>query len=168
MASSVCPLCLSEIRKATSFKCPGCGSKYHKDCAADAGECIVVGCSAAATSTTRSNSSVQTQSTNSRATKRERGEPRKASWAVLVIAVAASLFVGIGVGYSTGETAGYDRGYSLGYSNGDDAGYSRGQVDGCEWVFDQLSYQNLIGYNPNSYLSYFRYGSIYISKDQCS
>ena len=168
MPSNVCPLCLSEIGKATSFKCPGCESKYHKDCAADAGECIVVGCSAATKNKTRSNSSVQTQSTSSRATKREKGEPRKASWAVLVIAVAASLFVGIGVGYSTGETAGYDRGYSLGYSNGDDAGYSRGQVDGCEWVFDQLSYQNLIGYNPNSYLSYFRYGSIYISKDQCS
>jgi hypothetical protein len=166
MASSVCPLCLSEIGKATSFKCPGCESKYHKDCAADAGECIVVGCSAAAKSKVRSNSSAQTQSASSRAAKRENAAPRKASWAVLAIAVAASLFIGIGVGYSSGESAGYDRGYTLGFSTGDDAGYSRGRVDGCEWVFDQLSYQNLIGYNPGAY--YYRYGSTYIARSQCS
>ena len=166
MASSVCPLCLSEIGKATSFKCPGCESKYHKDCAADAGECIVVGCSAAAKSKVRSNSSAQTQSASLRAAKRENAAPRKASWAVLAIAVAASLFIGIGVGYSSGESAGYDRGYTLGFSTGDDAGYSRGRVDGCEWVFDQLSYQNLIGYNPGAY--YYRYGSTYIARSQCS
>ena len=166
MASSVCPLCLSEIGKATSFKCPGCESKYHKDCAADSGECIVVGCSAAAKSKTRSNSSAPTPSASSKSTKRENAAPRKASWAVLVIAVAASLFIGIGVGYSSGESAGYDRGYTLGFSTGDDAGYSRGRVDGCEWVFDQLSYQNLIGYNPGAY--YYRYGSTYIARSQCS
>ena len=166
MASSVCPLCLSEIGKATSFKCPGCESKYHKDCAADAGECIVVGCSAAAKSKIQSNSSAQTQSASSRAAKRENAAPRKTSWAVLAIAVAASLFIGIGVGYSSGESAGYDRGYTLGFSTGDDAGYSRGRVDGCEWVFDQLSYQNLIGYNPGAY--YYRYGSTYIARSQCS
>jgi len=167
MASSVCPLCLSEIGRAASFKCPGCESRYHKDCAADAGECVVVGCSAAAKSKTRSSSSLNTSAASPRSTKQEKSAPRKASWAVLVIAVAVSLFVGIGAGYSSGETAGYDRGYSIGYSNGDDAGYSRGRVDGCKWVFDQLSYDNLIGYNPNTYLSYFRYGSIYISKGQC-
>ena len=166
MASSVCPLCLSEIGKATSFKCPGCKSKYHKDCASDAGECIVVGCSAVAKNKMGSNSSAQTQSASSRAAERENAAPRKVSWAVLAIAVAASLFIGIGVGYSSGESAGYDRGYTLGFSTGDDAGYSRGRVDGCEWVFDQLNYQDLIGYNPGAY--YYRYGSTYIARSQCS
>ena len=167
MAASVCPLCLSEVGKAASFKCPGCDSKYHKDCAADAGECIVAGCSAAATSKKRSTSAAQKQSAGTSVAGRAGRAQKTISRAALVIAVAASLFVGVGVGYSTGESAGYDRGYSLGFSTGDDAGYSRGRVDGCEWVFDQLSYQNLIGYDPSAYYYLFKYGSTYISKSQC-
>ena len=167
MAASTCPLCLSEIGKATAFKCPGCGSKYHKDCAADSGECIVVGCSAAAKSKTRSVTQPRA-TTPTRSSLSGSQSQKPASRIVLIVAIAASLLIRIGAGYNVGDTAGYNRGYSVGFSNGDDAGYSRGRVDGCEWVFDQLNYQNLIGYNPNAYLNFLRYGSIYIAKSQCS
>jgi hypothetical protein len=132
MASSVCPLCLSEIGKATSFKCPGCESKYHKDCAADSGECIVVGCSAAAKSKTRSATIAQKQSTGAKISSRVSGTPKSVSRAVLVIAVAASLLIGAGIGYSTGDTAGFDRGYSVGNS----AGYESGQAAGYSAGYD--------------------------------
>jgi hypothetical protein len=130
MASSACPLCLSEIGKAASFKCPGCGSKYHKDCAADSGECIVVGCSAAAKSKTGSTTSAQKKTTGAGATSRTSGTQKSVSRAILVIAVAASLLIGAGIGYSTGDTAGFDRGYSAGYGSGETAGYESGQTAG--------------------------------------
>ena len=126
MVSSTCPLCLSEIGKAASFKCPGCGSKYHKDCAADSGECIVVGCSAAAKSKTGGATSAQKKTTGAGVASRSSGTQKSVSRAILVIAVAASLLIGAGIGYSTGDTAGYDRGYSAGNS----AGYESGQAAG--------------------------------------
>jgi len=130
MASSACPLCLSEIGKAASFKCPGCESRYHKDCAADSGECIVVGCSAAAKSKTGSSSSAQKKTTSAGVSSRTSGTQKSVSRAILVIAVAASLLIGAGIGYSTGDTAGFDRGYSVGYESGKAAGYSAGYEAG--------------------------------------
>lgn len=191
MASNVCPLCLSEIGKATSFKCPGCGSKYHKDCAADAGECIVVGCSAAAKGKTRIVPQPRTTTSLKSAASGSHSQ-KPTSRIVLIAAIAASLLIGIGAGYTVGDSAGYDRGYSTGESagyergysagnaagyaegkaDGDAAGYRRGYnegiVDGCEWVFEQSGYYSYVtAYNPFSY--YNRYpGRYYVSKSNCS
>lgn len=178
MASNVCPLCLSEIGKATSFKCPGCGSKYHKDCAADAGECIVVGCSAAAAGKKRS-SGVPNTAASTGASAQTKLPGKTVNRSVLVIAIIASLLIGVGAGYSVGDSAGYERGYANGefdgYAEGKtdgDAegyrrGYSEGQVAGCEAVFDRAGYYSyLTAYNPYSYYNRFP-GSIYVSKSNC-
>ena len=174
MASSVCPLCLSAIGKATSFKCPGCGSKYHKDCAADAGECIVVGCSAAAKSKTRSTTSPRSTASSRSAASGSQGQ-KPVSRILSVVAIAASLFIGIGAGYTVGESAGYDRGYSSGYTEGEDAGdaagyrrgYSEGQIVGCEGVFERAGYYSYVtAYDPYSYYNKFP-GSVYVSKSDC-
>lgn len=190
MASSACPLCLSEIGKAASFKCPGCGSKYHKDCAADAGECIVVGCSAAAKSNTRSATSPRSTTSPKTATSGSHSQ-KPVGRIVLIAAIAASLFIGIGAGYTAGDAAGYDRGYftgdaagyDRGYSAGNAAGYAEGKADGdaqgyvrgynlgltdgCEAVFNAAGYYSyLTAYSPFSY--YNRYpGSNYVSKSNC-
>lgn len=190
MASSTCPLCLSEIGKAASFKCPGCGSKYHKDCAADAGECIVVGCSATAKSKTRSVPQPRTTTSPKSAASGSHSQ-KPASRIVLIAAIAASLLIGIGAGYTVGDSAGYDRGYSTGesagyergYSAGNAAGYTEGKADGdaqgyvrgynlgltdgCEAVFNAAGYYSyLTAYSPFSY--YNRYpGRNYVSKSSC-
>ena len=178
MASSTCPLCLSEIGKAASFKCPGCGSKYHKDCAADSGECIVVGCSAAAADKKRS-AAVSNKAISASASTRTKPPGKTVNRSALVIAVIVSLLLGVGAGYSAGDSAGYERGYvsgeSDGYadgkSDGDAAGYKRGYsvglTEGCEWVFEQSgSYSYVTAYNPFSF--YNRYpGRYYVSKSNC-
>lgn len=180
MASSTCPLCLSEIGKATSFKCPGCGSKYHKDCAADAGECIVVGCSAAATRKKRS-AATPNKAASTGASAQTKPPGKSVNRPALVIAVIASLLIGVGAGYSVGDTAGYERGYANGESDGyadgksdgDAAGYSRGysegNVDGCQGVFRRAgNYSYLTAYNPFSFGIYGRYpGTYYVSKSDC-
>jgi len=169
MASEICPLCLAAVGRAASFTCPGCKSKYHKDCAAEAGDCIVVGCSAADTGKKRQLPSAQKQLSAKNASGSLLRTQKAITRPLLGIAVAASLILGAGIGYSSGDSAGYTRGYYAGnlsgYSDGHSVGYKEGSVAGCHWVFDQLSYQYLIGYNPNAY--YFRYGSTYISRGQC-
>ena len=132
MASSICPLCLSETGKAASFTCPGCDSKYHRDCAADAKECIVVGCSAAAKSKNSGATAPQTKSADVKNPSRTNGTPKSISRAVLITAIAASLLVGAGIGYSTGDTAGFDRGYSVGTSTGYESGKAAGYSDGYD------------------------------------
>lgn len=184
MASSACPLCLSEIGKAASFKCPGCGSKYHKDCAADSGECIVVGCSAAAAGKKRS-AAVSNKAVSAGASARSKSPAKTVNRSALVIGVIASLLIGVGAGYSAGDSAGYERGYAGGkadgytdgYASGQSDGYASGKVDGrkegiaigytagCESVFDTLNFTSVIGYRPGLY--YYRYGSVYMSKYQC-
>lgn len=183
MASSVCPLCLSEIGKATSFKCPGCGSKYHKDCAADSGECIVVGCSAAAGK--KRSAAVSNKAISANASTRTKLPGKTVNRSALVIAVIVSLLLGVGAGYSAGNSAGYERGYAGGksdgyadgYASGQSDGYASGKIDGrkegftlgytagCESVFDTLNFTSVIGYRPGLY--YYRYGSVYMSKYQC-
>ena len=181
MASSTCPLCLSEIGKAASFKCPGCGSKYHKDCAADSGECIVVGCSAAAADKKRS-AAVSNKAISASASTRTKLPGKTVNRSALVIAVIVSLLIGVGAGYSAGDSAGYERGYangeSDGYADGKSDGYASGKIDGrkegisigytagCESVFDTLNFTSVIGYRPG-FGFYYRYGSVYMSKYQC-
>ena len=184
MASSVCPLCLSEIGKATSFKCPGCGSKYHKDCAADSGECIVVGCSAAAAGKKRS-AAVSNKAISASASTRTKPPGKTVNRSALVIAVIVSLLIGAGAGYSAGDSAGYERGYANGESDGyadgytkgktdgDAAGYSRGydegNVYGCQRVFRAAgNYSYLTAYDPYSFGIYSRYpGTYYVSRSDC-
>ena len=184
MASSICPLCLSEIGKAAAFKCPGCNSKYHKDCAADSGECIVAGCSAAAASKKRG-AAVSKKTVSTGTSAQSKSPAKTVNRSALVIAVIASLLIGVGAGYSAGDSAGYERGYAGGKSDGYADGYASGQSDGyasgksdgrkegiaigytagCESVFDTLNFTSVIGYRPGFY--YYRYGSVYMSKYQC-
>jgi len=178
MASSICPLCLSEIGKATTFKCPGCNSKYHKDCAADSGECIVAGCSAAAASKKRS-ASVSKKTVSTGASAQSKSPAKTVNRSALVIAVIASLLIGVGAGYSAGDSAGYERGYAGGKADGyaegktdGDAegyrrGYSEGLIAGCEGVFERAGYYYYVtAYNPYSYYNRFP-GSVYVSKSNC-
>jgi hypothetical protein len=176
MASETCPLCLSAVGRATSFTCPGCKSKYHKDCAADSGECIVPGCKAAAGARNTKTSAVATSNI------REKTQsPRISSNRRLAITAVLSILIGGAIGYNVGDASGYDRGYGGGYFDGQSAGYASGKEDGrkegltagfkagftegCESVFERLNYSNVIGYNPGFY--YFKYGSVYMPKYQC-
>lgn len=188
MASETCPLCLSAVGRAASFTCPGCKSKYHKDCAADSGECVVNGCKAAAGSkSTKSVSAFAPVVRNGLKPTRTSGViPNKPSRNVAVGALLVVL-IGTGIGYSLGDSRGYDRGYGIGYQEGRSAGYSDGKkegyaegfsegedagirtglVRGCEFVFEQLRESYLIGYNPFAFSLYSRYGSTYIAKRNC-
>ena len=78
--------------------------------------------------------------------------------------------VGIKQGFDSGYDSGYDigkeSGYSSGYSAGNSAGYRRGSKDGCQWVFDSLNYDRVVGYSY-SYWSSNRYGNTYIDRSQC-
>ena len=65
-------------------------------------------------------------------------------------------------GYNVGQSAGYSSGQSAGYSSG----YSKGSKAGCQWVFDTLSYDRVVGYSY-SYWSSNSYGNTYISRSQC-
>lgn len=184
MSSGACPLCLAEIGRAASFTCPGCGSRYHRDCAADSGACVVVGCETAKNSKRES-------------TQVSRPIPAKAANKVAPVGLrryAAQLgliaaFLGGGMlGYISGDSSGYSRGYDIGYAGGYDSGkkdgydtgyeagktygYNSGYADGvkygCEWVFGQAGYRYVTAYNPFGYL-WGRYpGSVYVSKSNCS
>ena len=125
MASSVCPLCLSEIGKATSFKCPGCGSKYHKDCAADSGECIVVGCSAAAADKKRS-AAVSNKAISASASTRTKPPGKTVNRSALVIAVIVSLLLGVGAPIRVFGYPGIG-GDSITFTSGYVAGWARDQ-----------------------------------------
>jgi hypothetical protein len=103
----------------------------------------------------------------------------------LVIAVIASLLIGVGAGYSAGDSAGYERGYANGESDGYTDGYAKGKTDGeaagysrgyregnvygCERVFRAAgNYSYLTAYNPFSFGIYSRYpGTYYVSKSDC-
>lgn len=190
MVSETCPLCLSAVGRASSFTCPGCKSKYHKDCAADSGACIVNGCKAAAgAKSTKSGVAATPNIRNSSQSARQGGSAPKSSNRKLVLTAVLSILIGGAVGYTAGDSSGYDRGYGEGYQVGQAAGYSSGKEDGysagydqgkkdtfvsayrsgytagCESVFEQLNFTSVIGYRPGLY--YYRYGSVYMSKYQC-
>lgn len=186
MASEVCPLCLSAVGRAASFACPGCKSKYHEDCAADSGACIINGCRAAATAkNAKSGVAATSNIRNSSQSARQGGSAPKSSNRKLVLTAILSILIGGAVGYTAGDSSGYDRGYGGGYIDGQSDGYASGQSDGyasgridgrkegidvgitagCESVFDTLNFTSVIGYRPGFY--YLRYGSVYMSKYQC-
>ena len=186
MVSETCPLCLSAVGRAASFTCPGCKSKYHKDCAADSGACIVNGCKAAAgAKSTKSGAAATPNIRNSSQSARQGGSAPKSSNRKLVLTAVLSILIGGAVGYTAGDSSGYDRGYSGGYTDGQSDGYASGRVDGrkegievgyqeglevgftagCESVFNSLNFTSVIGYRPGFY--YYRYGSVYMSKYQC-
>lgn len=188
MASSVCPLCLSAVGRAASFTCPGCNSKYHKDCAADSGACIVSGCKAA-TKAKRGNpaTSSGTNFGTINKTNVTSGTAFKNRTRNTAVGAIFAVLIASGIGYSLGDARGYSRGYdsgradgyasgksdgyAAGNADGDAAGYRRGYADGatygCEWVFDQAGYYSYVtAYDPFSF--YNRYpGRYYISKSNC-
>ena len=189
MSSVACPLCLTEVGTDQAFTCAGCKSKYHQDCAAEAGSCVVLGCKERQAQTKPGLSAPMQPTTSpepekARTTKKNTSLLKTYQTQILLIVALAG---GAVLGYISGDTSGYQRGFSAGseegyvageaagytqgYSEGEDAGrrsgYNEGLTDGCEWVFEQAGYYAYVtAYNPFSY--YNRYpGSNYISKSNC-
>ena len=188
MASEICPLCLAAVGRAASFTCPGCKSKYHKDCAAEAGDCIVAGCRAAAQA--KSTPPRVTNALDSRKTTKPTanfGIFTKTPTRNIVFGAIFTVAIASGIGYSLGDSRGYSRGYSSGQTDGyasgksdgytagnadgDAAGYRRGYAEGarygCEWVFDRAGFYSYVtAYDPYSFYNKYP-GRYYISKSNC-
>ena len=186
MSSVACPLCLSEVGPAPAFTCEGCKSKYHKDCAAEAGSCVVLGCNQ---NRSQSQSKPQREDITVKSTLPEKKRSpinkevsfikRYQSQLTLIAALVSGGVLGyisgdtygyergFGVGREEGHAAGYTEGYSVGEAAGKTSGYNAGLTDGCEWVFEQVGYYAYVtAYNP--FNPYNRYpGSNYIAKSNC-
>ena len=187
MPSKVCPFCVSEVGRATSFTCSGCKSIYHKDCASEAGACVVIGCRLASNSQDRSTQAKSAASiTNTSQKQTPAGEKNNTPEFSLTVSkffsdekfssfkqpivgasIGVALLVGGWIGYASGNTSGYDRGYAAGSAGGYSTGYSAGYSAGCEHVFEDAGYfEYLTAYDP--YNPWNRYpGSNYIAKSNC-
>ena len=184
MSSVACPLCLSEVGPGPAFTCEGCESRYHKDCAAEAGSCVVLGCKQ-----NQSQSKPQRNVASTRTTEPEKKRSQNNKEASRIkryqphLMLIAALICGGVLGYISGDTNGYQRGFSVGreegyaagytegYSVGEAAGrtsgYNAGWIAGCEWVFEEAgNYSYVTAYNPFSYYNKYP-GIYYISKSNC-
>lgn len=190
MSSAVCPLCLTEVGKDPAFVCEGCGSTYHKDCAAEAGSCVVLGCKARQPAQRNEVNTEPSAIRRSGGAEVQRKGRRSATSNPInqsrILLIAAVLGVGV-LGYLGGDSTGYQRGFTLGREEGYQAGreagyaegftagessgyatgYSEGRTDGCEWVFEQAgNFSYVTAYNPFSFYNKYP-GRYYISKSNC-